>query len=133
MAVQLAGAVCVSSISLQLKLEEPHVLMSLLLEVDLSLPSAQLLTCCETNQIFMPVAYISLNSAVTAIHHSLCDMVQGETLFRTVIEVTGGGGAAGASGGSSEAAVRTALEDYMARLPQPLEMVEVKPWSRVPK
>ena len=61
----------------------------------------------------------------------LCDVVQGETLFRTVIEVTGGGGAAGASGGSSEAAVRTALEDYMARLPQPLEMVEVRPLSRV--
>jgi len=46
--------------------------------------------------------------------------LQGETLFRTVIEVTGGGGAAGASGGSSEAAVRTALEDYMARLPNQL-------------
>ncbi|DBA86689.1 TPA: Dynein alpha chain, flagellar outer arm [Trebouxia sp. C0004] len=51
---------------------------------------------------------------------------QGETLFRTVIEVTGGGGAAGASGGSSEAAVRTALEDYMARLPEPLNMVEIE-------
>ncbi len=45
-----------------------------------------------------------------------------------MIEVTGGGGAAGASGGSSEAAVRTALEDYMARLPEPLNMVEVMPW-----
>lgn len=44
-----------------------------------------------------------------------------------MIEVTGGGGAAGASGGSSEAAVRTALEDYMARLPEPLNMVEVLP------
>jgi len=53
--------------------------------------------------------------------------LQGETLFRTVIEVTGGGGAAGASGGSSEAAVRTALEDYMAHLPEPLNMVEVMP------
>ena len=44
-----------------------------------------------------------------------------------MIEVTGGGGAAGASGGSSEAAVRIALEDYMARLPEPLNMVEVMP------
>lgn len=42
-----------------------------------------------------------------------------------MIEVTGGGGAAGGSSGSSEAAVRTALEDYMARLPEPLNMVEV--------
>ena len=42
-----------------------------------------------------------------------------------MIEVTGGGGAAGATGGSSEAAVRIALEDYMARLPEPLNMVEV--------
>lgn len=79
----------------------------------------------------MPVAYTSLNNVITAVHHLLCDVVQGETLFRTMIEVTGGGGAAGASGGSSEAAVRTALEDYMARLPQPLEMVEVRPQSRV--
>ena len=44
-----------------------------------------------------------------------------------MIEVTGGGGAAGGSSGSSEAAVRTALEDYMARLPEPLNMVEVRP------
>lgn len=42
-----------------------------------------------------------------------------------MIEVTGGGGAAGGSSGNSEAAVRTALEDYMARLPEPLNMVEV--------
>ena len=54
-------------------------------------------------------------------------LLQGETLFRTVIDVTGGGGAAGGSSGSSEAAVRTALEDYMTRLPEPLNMVEVLP------
>ena len=48
-----------------------------------------------------------------------------------MIEVTGGGGAAGGSSGSSEAAVRTALEDYMARLPEPLNMVEVQPVTLV--
>eukprot|EP00891_Asterochloris_glomerata_P001316 jgi/Astpho2/1316/Aster-06188 len=50
---------------------------------------------------------------------------QGETLFRTVIEVTGGGGSGG-GGGSSEAAVRAALEDYKARLPEEINMVEVE-------
>ena len=51
--------------------------------------------------------------------------LQGETLFRTVIEVTGGGGGGG-GGGSSEAAVRAALEDYKARLPEEINMVEVR-------
>jgi hypothetical protein len=51
--------------------------------------------------------------------------VQGETLFRTVIEVTGGGTGGGGGGGSTEAAVRGALESYMTRLPEPLNMVEV--------
>ena len=51
--------------------------------------------------------------------------LQGETLFRTVIEVAGGGGGGGGGGGNTEAAVRTALDDYMARLPELLNMVEV--------
>ena len=67
---------------------------------------------------------------ITASMHTFMStgwLLQGETLFRTVIEVTGGGGAAGGSSGSSEAAVRTALEDYMARLPEPLNIIEVQP------
>lgn len=51
---------------------------------------------------------------------------QGETLFRTVIEVTGGGGGGGGGGGNTEAAVRIALDDYMARLPELLNIIEVR-------
>ena len=52
-------------------------------------------------------------------------MVQGETLFKTVIEVSGGGGSGGSSGGGTEALVRSSLQDFMARLPEPFNMVEV--------
>ncbi|KAK9817742.1 hypothetical protein WJX72_001478 [[Myrmecia] bisecta] len=51
---------------------------------------------------------------------------QGETLFRTVIEVTGGGAAGGGGSGGGEAAIRAALEDYKARLPEPFIMVEIE-------
>ena len=42
-----------------------------------------------------------------------------------MIEVTGGGTGGGGSGGNSEAAVRTALDDYMTRLPELLNLIEV--------
>ena len=48
----------------------------------------------------------------------------GETLFRTVSEVSGGSG--GGGGGGSESAVRSALNDYLERLPEPFNMVEVE-------
>ncbi len=50
----------------------------------------------------------------------------GETLFKTVVEVTGGGGGSGGGGGGSEGAVRQALESYKERLPEAFNMVEVE-------
>lgn len=41
----------------------------------------------------------------------------------------GGGGAGGGSAQSQEAAVKAALDDFMGRLPQPFNMVEIE--SRV--
>lgn len=52
--------------------------------------------------------------------------MQGETLFKTVIEVSGGGGSGGSSGGGTEALVRSSLQDFMQRLPEPFNMVEVR-------
>jgi dynein heavy chain len=50
----------------------------------------------------------------------------GETLFRTVVDVTGGGGGAAGGGVSGEAAVRSALADYLERLPVPFIMVDLE-------
>ncbi len=51
--------------------------------------------------------------------------MQGETLFRTVVEVTGGSSAGGGGGGGAESAVRASLEKYLERLPPLINMVEV--------
>lgn len=51
---------------------------------------------------------------------------QGEILFRTVMEVTGGGGGGGGGGGKD---VRPTLEKYLGSLPEELNMVEIE--SRV--
>lgn len=69
-------------------------------------------------------AWQHLSASGTSCNGFGCGL-QGETLFRTVIEVAGGGGGGGGGGGNTEAAVRTALDDYMARLPELLNMVEV--------
>ncbi|CAD7704939.1 unnamed protein product [Ostreobium quekettii] len=53
---------------------------------------------------------------------------EGETLFRTLIDVSGGG-SGGGGGGSGESTVRSSLEAFMERLPEPFVMVEVE--SRV--
>uniref|UniRef100_A0A061RCW1 Flagellar alpha dynein n=1 Tax=Tetraselmis sp. GSL018 TaxID=582737 RepID=A0A061RCW1_9CHLO len=50
---------------------------------------------------------------------------QGEQLFRTVIEVSGGGDGAGAAGGTSSN-IRTTLEQYLDNLPQELNLVEIE-------
>jgi dynein heavy chain len=50
----------------------------------------------------------------------------GETLFKTITEVSGGSAGAVAGGGSGEGAVRTALQDYLARLPEPFVMLDVE-------
>ena len=49
---------------------------------------------------------------------------EGETLFRTMFNVSGGGG--GGSGGAGEDRVRSELERCMAALPEPFNMVEIE-------
>ncbi|KAI8464229.1 MAG: flagellar alpha dynein [Monoraphidium minutum] len=50
----------------------------------------------------------------------------GETLFRTLADVSGGIGGASGGAASGEAAVRTSLKDYSERLPAPFNLVEVE-------
>lgn len=50
----------------------------------------------------------------------------GETLFRTLMEVSGGGGGSAGSAGGGEAGVRNALKDFLERLPEPFIMVEIE-------
>lgn len=51
---------------------------------------------------------------------------EGETLFRTVTDVSGGGGSTGAGGGGTESMVRSTLEDFMERLPEAFNMVDIE-------
>ncbi len=67
-----------------------------------------------------PVVYGMHTNAELSLLTSL-----GETLFRTVIEVSGGGGGGG-GGGSGESAIRSALESYAAKLPEPFNMIEIE-------
>eukprot|EP00878_Enallax_costatus_P012531 GHUV01013087.1.p1 GENE.GHUV01013087.1~~GHUV01013087.1.p1 ORF type:complete len:2750 (+),score=1040.15 GHUV01013087.1:633-8882(+) len=50
----------------------------------------------------------------------------GETLFKTITLVSGGGAGSSGGGGAGEAAVRSALKDYMERLPEPFVMLEIE-------
>eukprot|EP00882_Tetradesmus_deserticola_P028448 GHRQ01031690.1.p1 GENE.GHRQ01031690.1~~GHRQ01031690.1.p1 ORF type:complete len:210 (+),score=58.01 GHRQ01031690.1:318-947(+) len=49
----------------------------------------------------------------------------GETLFKTITDVSGGS-TGGGSGGASESAVRSALEEYMEKLPEPFIMLDIE-------
>eukprot|EP00877_Chromochloris_zofingiensis_P015255 jgi/Chrzof1/9984/Cz04g22250.t1 len=50
----------------------------------------------------------------------------GETLFRTITDVSGSSGGASGSTTSGESAVRAALKDYMERLPELFTMVDIE-------
>ncbi len=68
-----------------------------------------------------PVVYGMHTNAELSLLTSL-----GETLFKTVIEVSGGGGGGGAGGGGGESAIRSALEAYADKLPEPFNMIEIE-------
>ncbi|MEW5298846.1 MAG: hypothetical protein WDW36_001923 [Sanguina aurantia] len=68
-----------------------------------------------------PVVYGMHTNAELSLLTSL-----GETLFRTVTEVSGGGGGGTAAGGGGEGAVRSALIGYAERLPDPFNMIEIE-------
>eukprot|EP00879_Flechtneria_rotunda_P021343 GHRR01022494.1.p1 GENE.GHRR01022494.1~~GHRR01022494.1.p1 ORF type:complete len:925 (+),score=321.59 GHRR01022494.1:1101-3875(+) len=50
----------------------------------------------------------------------------GETLFRTITEVSGGGTGASGSNSAGEAAVRSALKEYLERLPELFVMLDIE-------
>eukprot|EP00884_Botryococcus_braunii_P010094 jgi/Botrbrau1/19086/Bobra.0077s0003.2 len=54
---------------------------------------------------------------------------QGETMFRTIVEIRGRGGGAGGGSVGAESAVRESLTSFLNRLPTPFNMIEVE--SRV--
>jgi dynein heavy chain len=68
-----------------------------------------------------PVMYAMHPNAGVLLSTSL-----GETLFKTITEVSGGATGAAAGGGAGEAAVRAALQDYLERLPQPFVVLDIE-------
>lgn len=68
-----------------------------------------------------PVVYGMHTNAELSLLTSL-----GETLFRTVIDVSGGGGGGGGAVGGGEGAIRTSLQSYAEKLPEPFNMVEIE-------
>ena len=51
---------------------------------------------------------------------------EGDTLFRTIQEVAGGGGGGASGGESKESVVRSGLADFLERLPETFNMVEIE-------
>jgi dynein heavy chain len=68
-----------------------------------------------------PVVYGMHSNAELSLLTSL-----GETLFSTITDVSGSGSGASGGGGGGEAMVRAALKEYMERLPELFNLVDIE-------